>query len=146
MSMELYGMKPSSPVGEYFGRNYWAWRAVATCVLALAPEEAGGGQGWFENGGYGLNAAQSLKLAEKLDELLETGAVSAYAPWLGCDIERNAERYRGAEESLQRCREYYEERGFVLESREVTVGPDLLHKEVRKFSAFCRASGGFEIW
>ena len=87
MGMDVCGMKPTSKVGRYFGRPAWTWHPLADCVLALAPLEASGCRDWHCNDGDGLEAAQSVKLADKLDALIESGAVAGYIEKFGEQVE-----------------------------------------------------------
>src|SRR5262245_4697699 len=87
MGMDVCGKMPTSRVGRYFGRVFWAWHSLADCVLALAPVEASGCRDWHRNNGDGLDAAQSVKLADKLDALIESGAVAGYIEKFGLQVE-----------------------------------------------------------
>ncbi len=87
MGMDVCGKKPTSKVGMYFGRPAWARHPLADCVLALAPLEASGCRDWHTNDGDGLEAAQSVKLADKLDALIESGAVASYIEKFGEQVQ-----------------------------------------------------------
>ena len=76
MGMDVIGMNPTSREGEYFCRNIWGWRPLAEIVTTVAPESVGDDrEKWFYNDGYGLNAAQSLQLAERLETALTDGSI-----------------------------------------------------------------------
>ena len=82
MGMDVYGLKPTSQVGEYFRNNVWWWRPLAEYVLQAAPhlhKKVGeDGLGWQYNDGNGLNAQDSLALAKILKEEVGLGRTQAY--------------------------------------------------------------------
>jgi hypothetical protein len=82
MGMDVYGLKPTSQVGEYFRNNVWWWRPLAEYVLQVAPhlhKRVGeDGVGWQYNDGNGLNANDSRILAKILKEELKLGKTQAY--------------------------------------------------------------------
>ena len=82
MGMDVYGLKPTAPKGEYFRNNVWWWRPLAEYIGFAAPdlhEKVGDdGGGWEVNDGEGLNAEDSLTLAKKLRSDLKSGKTKEY--------------------------------------------------------------------
>ena len=75
MGMDVYGKNPTCEAGEYFRANVWSWRPIAALTLELAPEECDPCEHWGTNDGDGLNADQSVQLAEKLSRSLASGEI-----------------------------------------------------------------------
>ena len=78
MGMDVYGKAPTSEVGTYFRRNVWWWHPLADLILDLAPAEAAPCQYWHTNDGDGLDAEQSVALADKLDQLMQACQVRGW--------------------------------------------------------------------
>lgn len=79
MGMDVYGRKHTSPEGEYFRNNVWWWRPLADYVLKVAPEALTGKcKHWHTNDGAGLNAADSAKLADLLQDEVDAGRTKTY--------------------------------------------------------------------
>jgi hypothetical protein len=78
MGMDIYCQAPTAPEGEYFRRNVWGWVPLAGLVTTLCPDEASPCHGWQYNGGDGLDAADAVRLAVKLQALRDSGDVAAY--------------------------------------------------------------------
>jgi len=78
MGMDLNGWK-----GECFRGQWGDWHRLADCILALAPTEAQPCKGWYHNDGDGLNAAESLALADRLDQCIADGTAESYVQALG---------------------------------------------------------------
>jgi hypothetical protein len=99
MGMDVYGKKPTEPVGEYFRRNVWGWHPLWDCVEALQPEIAGLVKNAHSNSGGGLKAADSIKLAELLRADLDNGRVDEYVAERGrrlAELPRKDCEYCGA--------------------------------------------------
>lgn len=78
MGMDVFGKAPASEVGEYFRNNVWWWRPLADYILNVHPDLASGCTEWHSNSADGLDAAESVALADALDADLSAGAVDAY--------------------------------------------------------------------
>jgi len=123
VGMDVVGKNKDHPVGGYFRRNVWGWRRLADCVQLLAPVESAPCTHWQSNDGKGLNAAQSVALADKLDALIASGSVQKY-------IEVDDATIKQAVAQGDKYADWY----------------SLELNDVREFSAFLRDSGGFKIW
>lgn len=77
MGMDVYGKKPANERGEYFRNNVWWWRPLWDYCLEIAPELCGDVSGHY-NDGDGLNAEDSIKLAEKLFAEIDSGRTALY--------------------------------------------------------------------
>lgn len=62
--------------GRYFQTSNWGWRAMALYICTTFPEIASHCKHWQTNDGDGLNAVQSVRLADALDRVIETGALA----------------------------------------------------------------------
>jgi hypothetical protein len=78
MGYDLYGREPTSPDGTYFRRDIWSWPLLVCLCLNLTTSEARPCRRWLTNDGDGLNAAQSVKLASRLEHVLSDGVVARY--------------------------------------------------------------------
>jgi len=194
MGMDVFGLAPTAPEGEYFRRNVWGWRPIANFIIETRPEIAtrlrrpdGSGatvdeigqrtiDGWHYNDGCGLDVQWSIRLADALDEMLSTGEAEAYVnvreamlKQLPCEICSLCEGtglrsvQPGRQRGIPECNIAQEEdctpdhpafsetdwcgrcngRGS-LPNWETYYHVDL--DDIREFSAFLRASGGFQIW
>lgn len=74
MGMDVYGKN-----GAYFRNNVWWWRPLANYACIVAPEITSKCKYWQSNDGDGLNAKDSIELANALDVELMTGRTMEYA-------------------------------------------------------------------
>ena len=170
MGMDVYGIRPTAPIGDYFRRNVWGWHPLATLVCKLAPTITQHCAHWHSNGGDGLSAKHATRLATALDVALSSGRVAMLVAL------RQAKLRRLPRQTCTHCngtgvrtdeigrRLGYDQR--VIEAKDSprhgTVGwcngcdsrgttrPSETHYSVceadlREFAAFLRESGGFRI-
>ena len=78
MGMDVFGKAPSAEEGEYFRANIWWWRPLAAYCCFVAPGITGNCTYWQSNDGDGLEGADSVRLADVLDELIGNGSCAAY--------------------------------------------------------------------
>ena len=81
MGMDVYGRKPTSEKGSYFRNNVWWWRPLWDYVCEVAPELIDDDlreRGHF-NDGAGLGGVKSRKLAEVLQNEIDSGSTAIYA-------------------------------------------------------------------
>jgi hypothetical protein len=78
MGMDVYGKKPSSTDGKYFRNNVWWWRPLADYCCEVAPDITDKCSHWQSNDGDGLDAIQSIALADALQAELDSGMTEAY--------------------------------------------------------------------
>lgn len=79
MGMDAFGKRPTAQVGEYFRNSVWWWHPLADWLVGQFPMLTRKCRYWHSNNGDGLNARQSLKLAEALQGALQEGRVLRYA-------------------------------------------------------------------
>ena len=79
MGMDVYGKNPTAPEGEYFRASVWCWQPLADYVCSIAPEICCKCQYWRSNDGDGLEAFDSIKLADRLQAELDAGRTKSYA-------------------------------------------------------------------
>ena len=150
---------PIAPEGKYFPSNAWFWHPLADYVCSIAPELYRKCPYWHSNDGYGLEASDSIQLADRLQAELDAGRTKSYAriyqseqeaaPNEPCFIcEGTGTRRPGAE-----CGAGDLKNGIKCNAcagtgyREAWIRNHPFSVElVRKFATFLRASGGFEIW
>jgi hypothetical protein len=73
MGMDVYGNKPADETGEYFRNNVWWWHPLADYCAEISPDTASRCQGWHSNDGDGLDADDSLALANALQREIDSG-------------------------------------------------------------------------
>ena len=79
MGMDVYGKKPTAPEGEYFRNNVWSWRPLADYVLSTAPRDLTDRCAyWHSNDGAGLDAEDSVRLADILQAEIDAGRTATY--------------------------------------------------------------------
>ena len=158
MGMDVFGKKPSAEVGEYFRNNAWWWRPLAGFVCERYPAIASACTYWGSNDGDGLDAAGAVALADALEADLASGYVQSWAdqyeatlaalpmePCTLCGGTGARTDEVGQSHGLDKpggcngcggrgeCEPWARAYPFSVEN-------------VAEFAAFCRASGGFEIW
>src|SRR5215813_7776637 len=79
MTMDVYGKEPRAPEGEYFQASNLRWHPLADYVCEVAPEIAHKCQYWHTNDGDGLNACDSIRLADRLQAEVDAGRTESYA-------------------------------------------------------------------
>lgn len=142
------------PVGEYFRNNVWWWRPLATYCVEVAPKITDGCAYWQSNDGDGLNAEDSVRLADALQAEVDSGRTAAYA----CDYKARLEAL-----PLEQC-SICDGTGWrtdgVLgpgkkkcngckgtgETKNSETWYPFTVENVIEWIAFLRFCGGFEIW
>ena len=89
MGFDIYGRKPTTPEGEYFRNNVWWWRPLAIYIKFVAPEPLYNKcKDWHTNDGFGLDANDSLKLADLLQAEIDSGGTKKYERTYQCGLEQ----------------------------------------------------------
>jgi len=98
MGFDIYGLKPTAEVGEYFRNNVWWWHPLWSYICdntgnLLSDKQKNLGH---SNDGIRISARQAKKIAERLSSLVADGSVAKYAkaretffnalPDVGCDL------------------------------------------------------------
>lgn len=78
MGMDVYGLKPTDKVGEYFRRNVWGWHPLWDYCLDMHPDIAEKVKYGHSNDADGLGAVNSKKLAKRLKADIESGVAKKY--------------------------------------------------------------------
>tara|TARA_R100000734_G_C3317220_1_gene110152 strand:+ start:1292 stop:1849 length:558 start_codon:yes stop_codon:yes gene_type:complete len=139
--------------GYYFRNNVWYWRPLwhyiceAVAPKILSEDDKNGGA---YNDGYKINAVKAIYIADKIQQLDESGELDSYAeqfekarkslPKTTCEHcrgkgERNDKHVKG---KCNACD------GSGKASHMASHYP-FDADNVREFGKFCRASGGFEV-
>lgn len=79
MGVDLYGQKPTSKVGQYFGNGWYFWHPLADYCITIAPDTCGPCSHWYSNYGDGLDAVGAVALAEALQKEIDSGRTEVYA-------------------------------------------------------------------
>jgi len=148
MGMDVIGMNPQDPAGEYFRRNVWGWRPIAAYVETMCQSVIPDGcsvQDWHYNVGYGLPVRAAVCLADLIDAQIQTGEAAEYIaqrdaelaalPDEPCECLANWVQNGRCRRCDGRCTVRPMETWYVLEL-----------EDLRAFARFARASGGFEVW
>ena len=165
MGMDVYGLNPTAPEGEYFRRNLLGWHPLAALCATFAPEECKPCQHWHYNEGDGLNAQQSARLAQRLEAALGDGSIDrllkqlereeristrdAIDPTDAADV---AGFIRQSARLVQRLEAVLGDGSIdrLPEQREreerVSIRNVIDAADVAEFIRFLRACGGFQIW
>ena len=79
MGMDVIGQNPVSPDGQMFLNTVWQWAPLAAFCQVIAPDETKSCRHWQSNDGDGLNAEESLQLADRLTLALADGSAEDWA-------------------------------------------------------------------
>jgi DnaJ-class molecular chaperone len=152
MGFDLIGVQPQNKKGEYFRNNCWWWRPlwhfVATFCKDILTEQDIEGGSW--NNGHRIDANKALKVAIRLEHLVNLGQVKAAVkeykkalkalPLEKCEIcngtgQRNDKIVQG---ECNACRGKGKRKSWQ-------TNYPFDEQNVKEFAEFCRNSGGFEI-
>ncbi len=150
MGMDVYGIAPTSEVGEYVRNNVWSWRPLCdfvgeSCDLTLEMQRSG-----HFNDGLQIDEFTARRIAKTLFSLLHDGTVANY------QRKRDALLKALPDEECTHCN------GTGVRDDEYVQGkcngcngtgkvrPFETHypfsaENVADFARFCYVSGGFEI-
>jgi hypothetical protein len=78
MGMDVIGNSPVSAQGYQFYSNIWEWHPLWQYCEAIAPDLIPADNFGYSNDGWGLNARDSLALADRLDKALASGETQRY--------------------------------------------------------------------
>ncbi len=88
MGMDVFGKNAASKTGEYFRNNVWWWRPLAAYACKVAPDVTAKCKYWQSNDGDGLNAQDSRKLADLLQEEIDSGRCDAHGLQYTLELEQ----------------------------------------------------------
>ena len=151
MGMDVYGKNPTAEVGHYFRNNAWWWAGLANFVTSRYPEITAACTYWGTNDGDGLDAASATALADAIDQDFATGVIDQ---WEAAFNERREAAPRQTCRPCEGTGARNDEGGttqtcVICEGTGMRAGMESWYHfsvdNVREFSAFLRASGGFEI-
>ena len=155
MGMDVFGIKPTSKVGEYFRNNVWFWHPlweyccfIDETLYDKVPEA-------HTNSGDGLDAANSRQLAFKLKEEIASGRTKEFVD------EYEKARLSIPKEPCTYCDEkgerlWHQDNGQpytkicnVCQGTKEVDSPDSYYpmtlENVKQFSEFLMYCGGFKI-
>lgn len=85
--MDVYGNNPTSSKGEYFRNSAWYWRPLVEYIIKEIPWTNDRDVSWHTNDGTGLDANDSLILAQELKKRLDSGEAATYAKLYTAEIQ-----------------------------------------------------------
>jgi hypothetical protein len=155
--MDVYGKTPSQEEGKYFRNNVWWWRPLWDYCLENVPVAQKVTYG-HSNDGDGLDAEDSVIMADALDELIKSGHTAQWKKERDAEIEAlplveceqcHGKGYR-SDPIVKTMPELGEPGGCNGCSGHGKKLPWDAHypfevENVQEFANFCRHSGGFEI-
>jgi hypothetical protein len=83
MGMNVLGNYPTAEVGKLFDTSSEEWSGAADYARAVAPEITKACKWWYSSDYDGLNAEGAKRLADRLEEKIDSGHALAYEIW--CD-------------------------------------------------------------
>jgi len=157
MGMDVYGKQPTNETGEYFRRSVWGWHPLWDLLTALVPGLGEKVSKGHYNDGDGLDAEGATALADTLQELLDSGAVTEYIekrnhtladlPDVECEwCHGTGTRTDEVGQKMGMVERGWcngcDGKGTVQDDRRMY---QVALQDVQEFADFVRASGGFEI-
>lgn len=159
MGFDLNGLKPNAEIGIYFRNNCWWWRPLASYVLATCSDLflEGETEYWQSNDGQMVSAETARKIAERLNNLTESGRTKRYAdqykleqeatPKLVCQYCNGTGDRKDLEPpewkaKCNGCNACHGTGKVTPSSAEYPFSKE----NVKEFAEFCESSGGFEIY
>lgn len=138
MGMDVFGREPVSEKGKYFRSNIWGWPTILNAIAAteVLPKEMIVDMSY--NQGAGPDADLSIKLADALDEALN--ALPADGVFISDDSEYTQV---GTATLVTQLVKQLTDSGLTA-STPGEFSADVAF--IKEFAAFCRDSGGFEVW
>ena len=155
MGMDVYGTKPTDPVGEYFRNNVWWWRPLWDYCLNNHGKIAGKVEYGHSNDGDGLDAKEARKLGSLLRQDIASGFAAKYEKdynemiesleKIVCERCNNTGKVKytsvGDNESERKCHAC-EGTGMIVDFR---AHYPFSVENLQAFADFCFHSGGFSI-
>lgn len=159
MGMDVIGKNPKAPEGEYFRANVWFWHPLAAYVCSIAPELCSKCEHWHSNDGCGLEASDSIQLADRLQAELDAGRTESYARIYQSEQEATPNEPcricegTGTRREVPECGAGDLKNGIKCNAcdgegyREAwSRNYQFSVEAVQKFATFLKTSGGFGIW
>ena len=150
MGMDVYGVAPTSEVGEYFRNNVWSWRPLwdfvrESCDHTLEMKRSG-----LFNDGLQIDELTARRIAKTLFSLLNDGTVATYQR--AHDVLLKAlpdEECKHCNGTGVRDDEYVQGKcngcNGTGKVRPFETWYSFSEENVQKFAEFADHSGGFEI-
>jgi hypothetical protein len=123
MGVDVHGRS-----GKCFDTNWAWWHQLAAYCKEIAPDIVSRCKHWHTNDGDGLNGADSVALADALQNEIDSGRCAKYAAF----IPRHSVGVPYLENNTWRVGKW-SERPFSVTN-------------VQEFADFLRSCGGFAIW
>lgn len=141
MAMDVYGKNPTAEVGVGIRYSIHGWHPLADYACEVAPEITAACKLWHSNDGDGLDAKAANKLADRLQEEIESGRTLSYERAFHSDSSGHP-RLEG-DKLTGRSPEFM---ASLLTGRSFRGFPQFRVRYVQDFVDFLRECGGFEIW
>jgi hypothetical protein len=78
MGMDVMGKNPTDDAGEYFRNNVWWWHPLWNYCCDVLPDVCEKVEEGHSNSGDGLDAEDSIRLADALEEAIRSGHTKEY--------------------------------------------------------------------
>jgi hypothetical protein len=153
MGTDIHGLSPNSEIGEHFANDCWTWRPLwdyvcHVCSDIITEDEHSKGN---QSAGCQIDGARAMKIALRLDHLLEQKETQAYdaafknwkehLPLVECRLCHGTGK-RTDMEVAGGCNSCTG-KGRV---RDRACSYPFSADNVKEFAEFCRHSGGFAIY
>ena len=153
MGFDVFGLNPKNEKGKYFRNNVWWWRPLADFVLAACKDcfKPGETEHWHSNSGQRVSEETALKITERLKKLVLNGDVKRYEREYNRELKALPdERCKFCNGTGKRDDEYVKGKCNACQGkgkvRPFVTNYPFDERNVLEFIAFCKNSGGFEIW
>ena len=134
-AMEVSGRNPSSPAGEYFGANIWAWGAIHHLIIQLCNDllDAETLEGIDWNEGYG-----------PADQETCTNMASRFELWMEHNVNGLSVELGWVSDVYGRL--YKEEQVMPIPGLGMRPAHRVSDEFLKQWIEFLRHCGGFEVW
>jgi len=152
-------------VGYYFRNNVWWWRPLAQYVLVLMSNDFTEDEQkyWHHNDGFKVNDQKAKKIADRLEQELNTGRVSERAHYHEIEMKKAKEKNELLEEKRKELEKIVEQKtgeklapvkypepfksqwDDIQKQYDWSESYPFSEDNVMDFMRFCRHSGGFKI-
>jgi hypothetical protein len=155
MGMDVFGKKPTDPVGNYFRANVWYWHPLWDYVETVNPEICSKVEYPHSNDGSGLNAKDSRILSSSLLKKINSGNTQTYIdsyyeyinslPFDDCTY-CNMTGFRTWNHDGLQVEKVCNACNGTLKNEHFLANYHMQIEYVEEFQKFLHHCGGFQIW
>jgi hypothetical protein len=149
--------------GTYFRNNVWWWRPLAEYVIEhtkVINQDKITLEGWSSNSGFEVDDELATQIANQLDALVKSGHTKKYqltymlrfkiAEKFNKGVQKEIDKLNNLPRNKDKAPADYNKKDsaewnrlYATQDRQASY--PFSEKNVKEFSIFCRASGGFNI-